>query len=49
MVMALARAKRAEPGLGRRPPIIVSWGANDCEAKLGCLPLKRVEAMLKPL
>ena len=49
MVMALTRAKRAEPGLGRRPPIIVSWGANDCEAKLGFLPLKRVEAMLQPL
>ena len=25
MVMALTRAKRAEPGLGRRPPIIVPF------------------------
>ena len=32
-----------------RRSIVLSWGANDCESKLGRLPLERVWAMLRPL
>ena len=41
MVMGVADA-----GDGR---LLLSWGANDCEAKLGFVPIRRLEEMLVPI
>ena len=43
MAHALHSTSPAEPG------VVVSYGVNDCEARLGVLPLRRIWEMLRPL